>query len=409
MGVWRERMRGARRRRLRAPDRQRGPRGGRLAPAHPRPALRAAASCPPPWRASASASPPTPTAPRAATCSRTWCRRRSAAASAWWRSTPRPCCSARSPRACPFQMQIVPRRPARAVRGRRPAGRGAAPRGARAGCARALGGAAAAQHVGAHRAARRRALLLAHRRPAAPGPAGRPRAGHRRAPERARPRAAAERLREAPLRASFRAAVPPSERPDPRCTSPSRRRSRCPTAAGPRRCSSTSGDECQRDRRGPRRGRRARLGSPSARWGGRTYLPVTAPAADGGELFGYVSWRREHEGAQAADFEAAGELHRGHRRGEPRLEARPLRPGDRPLARRRGAARHDHAGVGRGAGAQRRGGHRRAGPTTTDQCELVDDRFTLVSLDRFTGDYVEVRLYGPKGAELAAEPLYEED
>jgi len=49
------------------------------------------------------------------------------------------------------------------------------------------------------------------------------------------------------------------------------------------------------------------------------------------------------------------------------------------------------------------------GPTTTDQCELLDDRFTLVSLDDYTGDYVEVRLYGARGAELAREPLYEED
>ncbi len=49
------------------------------------------------------------------------------------------------------------------------------------------------------------------------------------------------------------------------------------------------------------------------------------------------------------------------------------------------------------------------GPTTTDQCSLVDDRFTLVSLDDYTGDYVEVRLYGQRGAELASESLYEED
>ena len=49
------------------------------------------------------------------------------------------------------------------------------------------------------------------------------------------------------------------------------------------------------------------------------------------------------------------------------------------------------------------------GPTTTDQCELLDDRFTLVSLDAYTGDYVEVRLFGRKGAELAKESLYEDD
>ena len=49
------------------------------------------------------------------------------------------------------------------------------------------------------------------------------------------------------------------------------------------------------------------------------------------------------------------------------------------------------------------------GPTTTDQCELVDDRFTLVSLDAYTGDYVEVRLFGARGAELARESLYEDE
>ena len=49
------------------------------------------------------------------------------------------------------------------------------------------------------------------------------------------------------------------------------------------------------------------------------------------------------------------------------------------------------------------------GPTTTDQCELVEERFTLVSLDAYTGDYVEVRLYGADGSELARESLYEDD
>ncbi len=49
------------------------------------------------------------------------------------------------------------------------------------------------------------------------------------------------------------------------------------------------------------------------------------------------------------------------------------------------------------------------GPTTTDQCILADNRFTLVSLDDYTGDYVEVRLYGKRGAELARESLYEDE
>jgi hypothetical protein len=48
------------------------------------------------------------------------------------------------------------------------------------------------------------------------------------------------------------------------------------------------------------------------------------------------------------------------------------------------------------------------GPTTTDQCAVIEDRFTLVSLDNYTGDYLEVKLWGTDGSEMAAESLYEE-
>ena len=47
---------------------------------------------------------------------------------------------------------------------------------------------------------------------------------------------------------------------------------------------------------------------PDRTWAGRTYVPATAPAEGGGEVFGYVSYTREHEGAQAADFDAAADF-----------------------------------------------------------------------------------------------------
>jgi hypothetical protein len=49
------------------------------------------------------------------------------------------------------------------------------------------------------------------------------------------------------------------------------------------------------------------------------------------------------------------------------------------------------------------------GPATTDQCVVIDERFTLVSLDDYTGDLLEVRLYGRGGGELARESLYEDE
>src|SRR5215211_1923487 len=41
---------------------------------------------------------------------------------------------------------------------------------------------------------------------------------------------------------------------------------------------------------------------PERSMGGRTYVPAVAPLDGGGEVCGYVSYSREHEGAQATDF-----------------------------------------------------------------------------------------------------------
>jgi hypothetical protein len=44
-----------------------------------------------------------------------------------------------------------------------------------------------------------------------------------------------------------------------------------------------------------------------------------------------------------------------------------------------------------------------------DQCELVDERFTLIAPDNYRGDFLEVKLWSPQGQELAVESLYVED
>jgi hypothetical protein len=142
---------------------------------------------------------------------------------------------------------------------------------------------------------------------------------------------------------------------------------------------------------------------------GRTYIPAVAPTGDGGEVCGYVSYRREHEGAQATDFEADAYATEDTAAENPewKLDLNDLEIGTwRGSQGRRGKVTlvWGTALVPNGAVATAQ-----LGPTTTDQCELVEERFTLVSIDAFTGDYVEVRLYGPTGMELASEPLYEED
>ena len=147
---------------------------------------------------------------------------------------------------------------------------------------------------------------------------------------------------------------------------------------------------------------------PDRTWAGRTYVPATAPSGEG-EVFGYVSYTREHEGAQAMDFKATADFTEETAAQNPDWT---LDLSDEEIGHWRGPEGRRGvitlvwgvALVANGAAATTE-----LGPTTTDQCTLVDDRFTLVSLDAYTGDYVEVRLYGARGAELARESLYEDE
>ena len=148
---------------------------------------------------------------------------------------------------------------------------------------------------------------------------------------------------------------------------------------------------------------------PERTWSGRTYVPVTAPLSEGGEICGFVSYAREHEGAQATDFQAVAYATEDTAADNPDWT---LDLNDEQIGQYRGSeGRRGRVTLVWGAALVANGVVATAelGPTTTDQCELVEDLFTLVSLDDFTGDYVEVRLYGPKGTELAREPLYDED
>jgi hypothetical protein len=148
---------------------------------------------------------------------------------------------------------------------------------------------------------------------------------------------------------------------------------------------------------------------PDRTWGGRTYVPATSVTTDGYELFGYVSYTREHEGAQATDFTALVDYTDETAEANPDWE---LDLSDHEIGHWRGPeGRRGALTLVWGVALVDDGAVATAelGPTTTDQCSLADDRFTLVSLDAYTGDYLEIRLYGPKGAELARESLYEED
>ena len=140
----------------------------------------------------------------------------------------------------------------------------------------------------------------------------------------------------------------------------------------------------------------------------RTYIPATATTSEGFELFGFVSFTRGDDG-EPEDFWAVADY---------TDETADNNPGwkvdlsDEEIGSWHGQ-RNLEANVALVWGvALARGGALATGelgPTTTDQCEVIEDRFTLVSLDHWTGDYLEVHLWDSKGGELARESLYVED
>jgi hypothetical protein len=148
---------------------------------------------------------------------------------------------------------------------------------------------------------------------------------------------------------------------------------------------------------------------PDRTYGGRTYVPATAPTSTGYELFGYVSFTREHEGAEARDFASMADWT------DETAEANPdwqLDLSDQELVSWRGPqGRRGEIALVWGVALTHNGVVATAelGPVTTDQCAIVEDRFTLVSLDNYTGDYLEVKLWSAGGGEVASESLYEDD
>jgi hypothetical protein len=148
---------------------------------------------------------------------------------------------------------------------------------------------------------------------------------------------------------------------------------------------------------------------PDRTYGGRTYVPATAPTSNGYELFGYVSFHRDHEGAEAREFEAYADYTDETAQANPDWS---LDLSDDVIGSWRGPqGRAGEIAIVWGVALVEGGvvATTELGPTTTDQCVLAENRFTLVSLDNYTGDYIEVKLWGPNGREVAAESLYEED
>jgi hypothetical protein len=147
---------------------------------------------------------------------------------------------------------------------------------------------------------------------------------------------------------------------------------------------------------------------PDRTFEGRTYIPATAPTDNGLELFGFVSFTRNERG-EPGDWWSRADYTDETAAANPGWK---LDLSEEEIGTWQGP-RNLVANVALVWGvALVRGGAlatAELGPTTTDQCEVIEDRFTLVSLDAWTGDYLAVRLWASTGDRLAHESLYEDD
>jgi len=148
---------------------------------------------------------------------------------------------------------------------------------------------------------------------------------------------------------------------------------------------------------------------PDRTWHGRTYVPGTSLTTNGYELFGYVRFLPAPENGEPSDFYCYVDFTEETAERNPDWQ---LDLCDEVIGAWRGHAGavaamtlvwgHPLVSGGRIATAE-------LAELAVDQCELIDERFTLIAPDDYRHDLLEIKLFGAKGQELARESLYAGD
>jgi hypothetical protein len=148
---------------------------------------------------------------------------------------------------------------------------------------------------------------------------------------------------------------------------------------------------------------------PDRTYGGRTYVPATAPTSTGLELFGFVSFVPGGEEGEPSDFQAAADFTAETAERNPEWQ---IDLNDEQIGRWRGEEGHVATVALVWGSPLVEGGAivtAELAGLAVDQCVLVEDRFTLVAPDEYRSDLLEVKLFDRTGRELARESLYEDD
>ncbi|MGO9247030.1 MAG: hypothetical protein ACLQQB_05685 [Solirubrobacteraceae bacterium] len=146
---------------------------------------------------------------------------------------------------------------------------------------------------------------------------------------------------------------------------------------------------------------------PDRTWHGRTYVPASTITSSGYELFGYVRFVPATDEDDPSEFYAYADFT------DETAERNPDWTLD--LCEETIGSWRGHSGAvatmtlvwGRPLRAGGRVATAELVDLAVDQCELIEERFTLIAPDDYRGDLLEIVLFGGRGQELARESLYE--
>ena len=144
---------------------------------------------------------------------------------------------------------------------------------------------------------------------------------------------------------------------------------------------------------------------PSRSWAGRTYVPATSRTSTGLELFGYVSHALGTDGPQ--DLSASADFTDETAERNPAWQ---LDLSDEVIGTWRGEQGKVAAmTLVWGVALVANGAIVTAelADLAVDQCELEDERFTLIAPDDYRGDFLDIRLWDRRGGLVASESLYD--
>jgi hypothetical protein len=146
---------------------------------------------------------------------------------------------------------------------------------------------------------------------------------------------------------------------------------------------------------------------PDRTYGGRTYVPAVARTGEGYELFGFVSFREGSGGP--ADFEARADYTSELAEANPEWK---LDLNDEVIGTWRGEQGNTADMTLVWGVALIPGGSlvtAELANLAVDQCDLLEERFTLLAADNYRHDFLEIKLWSGRGQELACESLYVEE